>query len=79
MGKIKIFAVSLLFLVSSCGGRKKYTINDSNGSYYHTDSYETLEEGCIKFKDECSCGSNGEGTDTKICGSYTITENKIEK
>jgi hypothetical protein len=79
MRKIKIFAVSLLFLVSSCGDRKKYTITDPNGSYYHTDSYETTEEGCIKFKDAYFLDETDQGTDTKICGSYTITENKIEK
>jgi hypothetical protein len=79
MRKIKIFSVSLLFLVSSCGANKKYTINDSNGNYYNADSYETTEEGCIKFKDVCSCDETDGGIDTKICGSYTIIENKIEK
>jgi len=78
--KMKIFAVALLLLVSSCGSDKKYTIKDSAGNYYNADSYETTEEGCIKFKDVCSCGDETDpGVDTKICGSYTITENKIEK
>jgi len=77
--KIKIFLVALLLLVSSCGSDKKYRINDSNGNYYDADSYETTEEGCIKFKDVCSCDETDSGVDTKICGSYTITENKIEK
>jgi hypothetical protein len=77
--KMKIFAVALLLLVSSCGSDKKYTIKDSSGNYYNTDSYETTEEGCIKFKDVCSCDETDPGVDTKICGSYTVTENKIEK
>lgn len=77
--KIKIFGVALLLLVSSCGSDKKYTIKDSVGNYYNADSYETTEEGCIKFKDVCSCDETDPGVDTKICGSYTITENKIEK
>ena len=77
--KIKIFGVALLLLVSSCGSDKKYTIKDSAGNYYNADSYETTEEGCIKFKDVCSCDETDPGVDTKICGSYTITENKIEK
>ncbi len=74
-----IFMVALGLILSSCRRENKYSIIDSTGNYYYTDSYETLEEGCIKFKDVCSCGDDEEGVDTKICGSYTITENKIEK
>jgi hypothetical protein len=79
MKKTIIFMAILGGLFTSCSKENKYLIRDSNGSYYHTDSYETLEEGCIKFKDVCSCDETDGGIDTKICGSYTIIENKIEK
>jgi hypothetical protein len=79
MKKTIIFMMILGGLFTSCSKQNKYLIKDSNGNYYRTNLYETLEEGCIEFKDDCSCGSNGEGIDTKICGSYTIIENKIEK
>jgi hypothetical protein len=79
MKKTIIFMAILGGLFTSCSKQNKYLIKDSNGNYYRTNLYETLEEGCIEFKDDCSCGSNGEGIDTKICGSYTIIENKIEK
>jgi len=74
-----IFMVALGLILSSCRRENKYTIKDSTGNYYNADSYETTEEGCIKFKDVCSCDETDPGVDTKICGSYTITENKIEK
>ena len=77
MKKSTIFMVSLVFLMVSCD-RRKYTIR-SDGNYYHTDSYESIEGGCIKFKDVCTCDETEVGIDTKICGSYTIIENKIEK
>lgn len=77
MKRETIFVVLLLFLMVSCD-KRKYTIKDSNGDYYHTDSYEVIEGGCIKFKDRCSSDETDEGMYTKICGSYTIEENKIE-
>jgi len=78
MKKSTIFMVSLVFLMVSCNG-KKYRISDSRGNYYHTNSYETVEEGCIKFKDLCTCNKEEDGDEIKICGSYTITENEIEE
>jgi hypothetical protein len=66
MKKSTIFMVSLVFLMVSCDRR----------NYYHTDSYESIEGGCIKFKDVCTCDETEVGIDTKICGSYTIQENK---
>lgn len=79
MKKTTIFIMTLGILFASCE-EHKYTIKNSNGDYYRTDSYEITEDGCIKFKDACGCDdAEGSGNDTKICGSYTITENKIEK
>ena len=70
--------MALGILFASCE-EHKYTIKNSNGDFYRTDSYEITEGGCIKFKDSCGCDETNQEKEIKICGSYTITENKIEK
>lgn len=79
MKKIITFIVLTVLMVSCTSNNNKYTIEDVNGVLYGTNSYTIREDGCIQFKDiQCGCSDElGEGIPVIICGSYTITENKV--
>lgn len=81
MKKIVMFISVSLLLLSCNGNKNKYTIIDVNGRDYGANFYNTTDDGCIMFNDVgCGCGnSEGPGTPTKICGSYTVLENNINK
>jgi hypothetical protein len=76
----KLFVlVAVATIMTSCGKSDyKYTITDSTGTRYGADFYNETGEGCILFNDKnCGCSdSEGPGAPTRLCGSYTIVENK---
>jgi hypothetical protein len=76
-----ITVVAVATVLVSCVKQGKYTITNANGSRYQAESYTTTGDGCILFNDKnCGCGDvDGPGTPTRLCGSYTIVENKVEQ
>ena len=76
-----VMLVAVAILLASCVKPSKYTITDANGARHAADVYTTTGDGCILFNDKfCGCGdSEGPGTPTRLCGSYTIVENKQEQ
>jgi major membrane immunogen (membrane-anchored lipoprotein) len=75
---IVIIAAGTLLAACSRMNKNRYTITDSRGIEYGANFYNKTEDGCIQFNDiGCGCGemSEGSGEPTRICGSYTITEN----
>ena len=69
---ISLFLIST-FLFMGCIDPNKYQyIIKSNEDSYFTESYETTDDGCVKFKyDSCGCNSN-KAQVIIICGTYTI-------
>ena len=73
--------VAVATIMTSCGKSDyKYTITDSAGTRYGADFYNKTGDGCILFNDKnCGCSDSEPGTPTRLCGSYTIVENKQEQ
>jgi hypothetical protein len=76
-----VMLVAVATLLASCAKSNKYTITDASGTRFGADFYTTTIDGCILFNDiNCGCGdSEGPGTPTRLCGSYTIVENKQDQ
>lgn len=76
-----VIVVALATVMVSCVKPSKYTIRDGSGTTYTADVYTTTGDGCILFNNKnCGCDdSEGPGIPTRLCGSYTVVENKIEQ
>ena len=59
----------LVFLIDKSEERYKYKISDGRGNLFKTNNIEYMG-GCIEFKTIC-CEEL-----TRVCGTYTIKENK---
>ncbi len=74
-----IVIITAISVLTACNiNKNRYTIIDASGKEYGANFYHKTEDGCIQFNDiGCGCGemSEGPGDPTRICGSYTITEN----
>jgi hypothetical protein len=66
---IIIYFGSLIYLFTYGGNHEKFRITDNRGNCFYTNDTVTENGKCVSFMD-----SNNQNV--KICGSYTIRDNK---